>query len=174
MRRRKHREFTRHCDSLTCIHIPTTREKKSGGVGIDNQQRPVTATSSKPSCTESSLYVLQSSPFPVHPTDSQHKNVRKTLSVESVLTQSNCEDSPFLPRFQVSPSLLMLKKNSVYLVSVRIQILLVSLEEQEGKDLSGVVTFGSTPHVGAGGELQSEIKTSLFFGKLTECSACSE
>lgn len=68
----------------------------------------------------------------------------------------------------------MLKKNSVYLVSVHIQILLGSLEEQEGKDLSGVVTFGSTPHVGAGGDLQSEIKTSSFFGKLTECSVCSE
>lgn len=72
--------------------------KKSREVGIDNQPRSVTATSSKPSCTESSLYVLQSSPFPVHPTDSQHKNVRKTLSVESVLEQSNCEDSPFTPQ----------------------------------------------------------------------------
>lgn len=65
-----------------------------------------------------------------------------------------------LPRFQVSPSLLMLKKNSVYLVSVHIQILLLSLEEQERKNVSGVVTFGSTPHVGAGGELQSEPETS--------------
>lgn len=86
-------------------------------MGIDNQQKALIATSSKPCYTQKSLYVRQSSPFPKCPTESQHKKIRKTLWMDTkVLWHSQLWGLSV----NSSSSLLMLIRNSVYLLSVNV------------------------------------------------------